>query len=150
VSEKQGAKIIELNSATAIKPASAAAAASEINWQVISGGGTDATSTNFGLQGTIGQVATSSGASTNFILNHGYWQTFDFAGGVCGEVNGDGAINIGDVVFVINYIFREGPPSDPLCLSDANGDGAVNIGDPVFIISYIFREGPPPVTDCCP
>jgi len=69
---------------------------------------------------------------------------------VCGEVNGDGAINIGDVVFVINYIFREGPPSEPQSRSDANGDGAVNIGDPVFIISYIFREGPPPVTDCCP
>ncbi|MCP4570041.1 MAG: DUF11 domain-containing protein, partial [FCB group bacterium] len=68
----------------------------------------------------------------------------------CGDANGDGAVNIGDPVFIINYIFKSGPTPDPLCVSDANGDDAVNIGDPVYLINYIFKSGPPPVEPCCP
>ena len=38
-------------------------AASEINWQVISGGGTNGVSANYQLQGTTGQVAAGVGVS---------------------------------------------------------------------------------------
>ncbi|MCP4570453.1 MAG: hypothetical protein GY841_22955, partial [FCB group bacterium] len=68
----------------------------------------------------------------------------------CGDANGDGAINIGDPVYIINYVFKSGPASDPLCVSDANGDDAVNIGDPVYLINYIFKDGDPPIEPCCP
>jgi len=67
----------------------------------------------------------------------------------CGDANGDIDMNIGDPVFIINYIFRGGPAPDPLCLADANGDTEINIGDAVYLISYIFKNGPAPVTDCC-
>ena len=66
---------------------------------------------------------------------------------LCGNANGDGIISIGDAVFLINYIFREGPPPLPLSSGDANCDGAVNVGDAVYIISYILRGGSAP---CCP
>lgn len=123
----------------------------EINWQVISSGGTDATSTNYALKGTIGQVATGVGGSTNFGLHHGYWQDFATGGGgLCGDANGDETINIGDAVYLINYIFKGGPAPDPVCVGDANGDDTVNIGDAVYLINYIFKGGPAPVTDCCP
>ncbi len=68
----------------------------------------------------------------------------------CGDSNGDDAINIGDVVWIVNYIFKEGPVSDPLCVSDANGDGPINIGDVVHLVNYIFKEGPEPDQNCCP
>jgi hypothetical protein len=68
----------------------------------------------------------------------------------CGEANGDYVINIADVVYMINYIFKSGPPPAPLCLGDASGDGAVNIADGVYLINYIFKAGPDPVEDCCP
>jgi hypothetical protein len=68
----------------------------------------------------------------------------------CGESNGDGDINVGDAVFLINYIFRGGPAPEPVCVGDANGDDEVNVGDAVFLINYIFKEGPAPVGDCCP
>ncbi len=29
--------------------------------------------------------------------------------GLCGDANGDGAVNIGDAVYVVNYIFKSGP-----------------------------------------
>jgi hypothetical protein len=61
-----------------------------------------------------------------------------------GNANGDDLINIGDVVWLVNYIFREGPPPDPVLSGDANCDGLTNVGDAAYLIAYIFREGPPP------
>jgi len=69
---------------------------------------------------------------------------------VCGDANGDDVVNIGDPVFIINYVFKFGPTPDPLCSADANGDAAVNIGDPVYLINYIFKFGPAPIEPCCP
>jgi hypothetical protein len=58
-----------------------------------------------------------------------------------GDANGDEVVNLGDAVYLIAYIFREGPAPDPLDTADANCDGMVNVGDVVTIISYIFRNG---------
>jgi hypothetical protein len=69
---------------------------------------------------------------------------------VCGDANGDEQVNIGDAVFIIAYVFKGGPPPEPLCPGDANGDGQVNIGDAVYLIAYVFKGGPPPNEDCCP
>jgi C1A family cysteine protease len=65
----------------------------------------------------------------------------------CGDANGDGAIDIGDVVYLINYLFINGPP--PQCepftaCGDLNKDDVVNIGDVVYLINYLFLNGPPP------
>jgi len=68
----------------------------------------------------------------------------------CGDTDGDTTINISDAVYIINYIFKGGPPPDPLCIADAGGDGSVNIADAIHIINYIFKGGPPPVEPCCP
>ncbi len=75
-------------------------------------------------------------------------QVFTFSTLVAGDVNIDGSVNIGDVVFLVNYIFKQGPAPDPLSLGDTNGDCAINIGDAVTLVNYIFREGPPPVVGC--
>jgi hypothetical protein len=69
---------------------------------------------------------------------------------ICGDANGDNQVNVGDAVYVINYVFKGGPAPNPLCAGDANGDGQVNVGDAVYLISYVFKGGPPPVNDCCP
>jgi len=66
---------------------------------------------------------------------------FRFARGDC---NGDGAIDAGDVVYLINYLFHNGLAPDPLETGDANSDGVVGAGDVVYLINYLFREGPPP------
>ncbi len=68
---------------------------------------------------------------------------------VCGDANGDGTVNIGDAIFVINYVFKGGPAPDPLCSADANGDGPVNVGDAVYLINFIFNGGPAPIDPCC-
>ncbi len=69
---------------------------------------------------------------------------------LCGDASGDEAVDIGDAVHLINYIFKGGPPPDPPCAGDATGDAAIDIGDAVHLINYIFKSGPPPEADCCP
>ena len=61
-----------------------------------------------------------------------------------GDANGDGAINVTDIVFLINYLFNETSAPDPLEAGDANCDGKVDIVDIVYLINYLFGEGPPP------
>ena len=66
---------------------------------------------------------------------------------VCGDANGDGRINLVDVVHIINYVFRGGTPPDPLESGNANCDDEVNIADAVYTIGYIFSGGTAPC-DC--
>lgn len=126
-------------------------AGEEINWQVISSGGTiGGTSASFTLSGTVGQTATGSGTSSSYGLSHGFWQVFGGGGGCCdtpGDANNDGGCNLGDAGYIVNWIFYDGP--DPVCMQegDANGDGGVNLGDAGYIVNWIFYDGPAPV---CP
>jgi hypothetical protein len=65
-----------------------------------------------------------------------------------GDVNGDGNINLGDVVFLINFLFKGGPSPQPVSSGDANGDCEVNLGDVVYLINYLFKGGPRPRAGC--
>ena len=68
----------------------------------------------------------------------------------CGDVNWDELIEVVDVIYLINYLFKHGPdPSPMLCVGDANADGDVAISDAVYLINYLFKSGPPPSPDCC-
>ncbi len=61
-----------------------------------------------------------------------------------GDIDGSGRINIADVMYLINYIFREGSyPIDPYH-GDMDCDGSCNIGDAVYLLNYIFASGPAP------
>ncbi len=63
---------------------------------------------------------------------------------VRGDANGDGRISASDVIYLINYLFREGNPPSPLAAGDANSDGQINSSDVVYLLSYLFHGGPPP------
>lgn len=63
---------------------------------------------------------------------------------MCGDVNDDGTINIGDPVFLITYIFHGGDAPYPLGRADVNADGSVNIGDAIWLVQYVFLGDFPP------
>lgn len=65
-----------------------------------------------------------------------------------GDANADGEINVGDAVYIINYIFKYGPPPPYLNWADVNADCNVNVGDAVYLINYIFKGGPEPQMGC--
>jgi hypothetical protein len=61
-----------------------------------------------------------------------------------GNFNGDGSIDVADVVFLINYLYASGPAPDPLELGDVNCDDGVSIADVIFLMNYLFKDGPAP------
>jgi len=74
--------------------------------------------------------------------------------GIRGDVDGNSSLNIGDAVYLVQYIFFSGdPPScedDPGVFpeGDVDGNGSLNIGDAVYLVQYIFFSGSPPAP--CP
>ena len=61
-----------------------------------------------------------------------------------GDANGDLKIDVGDAVYLINFVFRNGPGPDSIYAGDANCDGEVNVADAVYLINFIFNGGSPP------
>ncbi|MBI4605125.1 MAG: hypothetical protein HY721_24440, partial [Planctomycetes bacterium] len=69
-----------------------------------------------------------------------------------GDSNGDGAVDIGDAIFTLGFLFLGG--KDPACLdaADANDTGALDLSDAVFGLNYLFLGGktpPSPGPDAC-
>jgi len=62
----------------------------------------------------------------------------------CGDNNNDTRVNVGDVVYLINYIFKQGPAPTSSSCADVNYDTRVNVGDVVYLINFIFKSGPQP------
>ncbi|MCJ7457980.1 MAG: dockerin type I repeat-containing protein [candidate division Zixibacteria bacterium] len=67
---------------------------------------------------------------------------------IAGDANSDGIVSVGDVIWLINYLFKHGPPPQPLCKADVNADGRVTVADVVYLVSYLFKGGPDPLNGC--
>jgi hypothetical protein len=62
-----------------------------------------------------------------------------------GDNNYDGIIDIRDLVYLINYMFKEGPePMPEYVVGDLNCDLEINIQDLTYFIDYMFHGGPIP------
>jgi len=66
------------------------------------------------------------------------------SGFTCGDCNGDGIVDVGDVVFLVNYLYKNGSAPDPVQAGDCNCDSTVDLGDVVYLINYLFKQGSPP------
>jgi hypothetical protein len=67
---------------------------------------------------------------------------------VLGDANADGLANVGDAVYLINFVFKHGNAPVTPRAGDINGDCSLNVGDIVYMINYIFKGGPPPKVGC--
>ena len=61
-----------------------------------------------------------------------------------GDANHDKKVTIADIVYLVSYLFKFGPPPNPIQSGDANCDGKVTIADIVYLVSYLFKFGPVP------
>ncbi len=74
--------------------------------------------------------------------------------GSCGDIDGNGSElpNVGDIIYLVDYLFRGG--AAPPCEMEANVDGHYDVGAPVsvgdltYLIQYLFQDGTPPAS--CP
>lgn len=63
----------------------------------------------------------------------------------CGDATGDFIVNVADVVYLVTYLYRNGP--EPVCPSDrgdVTSDGIINVADIVYLVSFLYKNGPEP------
>ena len=77
-------------------------------------------------------------------LFHADTQTVIVCTYLCGDANRDQQMDIGDVVYLINYLFREGFEPLPIEAGDCNRDQNVDVSDVVYLINYLYKGGTPP------
>ncbi|MBU1320697.1 MAG: hypothetical protein KKH67_16095 [candidate division Zixibacteria bacterium] len=65
-----------------------------------------------------------------------------------GDANGNGYIDLDDIMYLVTFIFADGSAPDPIELGDADCSGVVDIDDVVFLIDYVFSGGPEPSVSC--
>ncbi len=55
-------------------------------------------------------------------------------------------IDIGDVVYLVNYVLKNGPAPSPICMGDCDPshDGVVDLADIVYLTKFLFEKGQPP------
>jgi len=66
---------------------------------------------------------------------------------VRGDINKDDAINAGDIISLVNHVFKGG--ASPPCsgsAGDVNCTGAVTAADIIYLVNYVFKLGPLPCT----
>ena len=73
----------------------------------------------------------------------------EFCGNIDGQAETGSPVNVADLTYFVNYLFRGGPA--PPVMEAANVDGAggsggtVNISDLTYLVAYLFQNGPEPV-----
>jgi hypothetical protein len=63
---------------------------------------------------------------------------------IVGDYDFSGAIDILDIIYLINYLYKEGPAPYPILSADIDCSGLDNILDVVYLINYIYKDGPAP------
>jgi hypothetical protein len=67
----------------------------------------------------------------------------------CGDCTNDSVMDVADVVYLINYLFKGGTAPDPVCHGDVNCSGLADIGDVILLINYLYKGGTAPCFGCC-
>jgi hypothetical protein len=61
---------------------------------------------------------------------------------ICGDANGNNSVELGDVITLLNYLFKNYPASTIACpfnRADTNGSGTVELGDIITLLNYLFK-----------
>ena len=70
---------------------------------------------------------------------------------LCGDANNSGAVEVGDIVTLINYLYKGYPSSTirgPFNRLDCNSSGAIDVGDIITEINYLYKGYPATSVKC--
>jgi len=66
-----------------------------------------------------------------------------------GDVNLSGTLTSADIIFVVNFVFKSGPPPLPCAANgDVNCTGSCTSADIIYMVNHVFKGGPPPCDIC--
>jgi hypothetical protein len=63
---------------------------------------------------------------------------------IVGDATGDGVIDVADVVFLLNYLYKGGAEPSPYGRGEVTGDGLIDVADAIYLLNYLYKGGPPP------
>jgi outer membrane protein assembly factor BamB len=101
-----------------------------------------------GLPDVTGECVPDALAGTQMLYGQPGGKTFCISGGIPfwqrGDASFDGTVDAADIIYLLNYLYRNGPPPPNTCAGDVNADGEIGPSDVVYLINYLFRNGDPP------
>ena len=62
-----------------------------------------------------------------------------------GDVDHSGEVDIADLTYLVNYMFKKGWPPVIEAAAQMDGQGGVDVSDLTYLVKYMFKQGPPPV-----
>jgi agmatine/peptidylarginine deiminase len=63
---------------------------------------------------------------------------------LCGDANRDEVINVGDVVYLVSYLYKSGAEPLPAEAGDCDRSETVDVGDIIYLVNYLYKNGSPP------
>ena len=84
--------------------------------------------------------------TTQHLINASWWKPMlSFCGFYRGDVNQDMLLDVADVVYMINYLYKSGTAPLPFVdQGDVNHDKVTDVSDVVFLLNYLFKSGSAP------
>jgi len=64
--------------------------------------------------------------------------------GIRGDANYDMGLNVADLTYLVDYLFKGGPAPPCPDEADINGDGPINVADLTYLVDYLFKNGQAP------
>ena len=67
---------------------------------------------------------------------------------VWGDASGDSLVDLSDILYLISYLYKDGPVPCIPETGDPSGDCIVDLSDLLYLISYLYKGGPAPNPGC--
>jgi len=67
---------------------------------------------------------------------------------VWGDADGSGLVDLGDILFLVNYLYKAGLEPNPPSSGDPSNDCTIDLTDILFLVNYLYRGGPAPLQGC--
>ncbi|MFH1374399.1 MAG: hypothetical protein ABII79_11445 [bacterium] len=64
--------------------------------------------------------------------------------GIRGDADYTMGVDVGDLTYLVAYLFQGGPAPPCMEEGDVDGSGGIDVGDLTWLVSYLFQGGPPP------
>ena len=84
-----------------------------------------------------------NGNISNWSSPYRFYLLLDLQAVITGDSNGDSLLNMGDLVYLVKYLYAGGPFPTPLQTGDLNCDEKISTADLIYLLNYLFKSGPP-------
>ncbi len=71
--------------------------------------------------------------------------TYEVVAFLRGDANSDNILDMSDILFILNYLYKDGLTPASAEATDVNYDNRINVLDAEYLIHYFYKQGPSPV-----